>query len=163
MGCYRETIKNDRYGNFYAAVCTFSPKRTGGRRKAFFILLPGRIAGTIYWLWPIQQSADECGKRLTACELKGCVLARVCDGWSSGRCPDITSVSGEEGRVTDRPQWLVELGRQNLSVSAEAMNHFSLQLCNLSPLGVIKWPQCSLTCTTHSNMHKSCASKWMLI
>lgn len=35
--------------------------------------------------------------------------------------------------VTIRLQWLVEHGGVNLSPLAEAMNHFSSQLCNLSP------------------------------
>lgn len=42
-------------------------------------------------------------------------------------------LSGEEGRACDRLQWLVELSGQNMSDSADSMNHFGLQLCNLSP------------------------------
>ena len=45
----------------------------------------------------------------------------------------VRPLSGEQGRVCDRLQWLVELSGQNLSDSAEAMDHFGLQLCNLSP------------------------------
>lgn len=66
---------------------------------------------------------------------------------SANDCPEIRRVIvgslGEDGRVCDRPQWLVKLSGLNLSDSAEAMNHFSLQLCNLSPTShPITLPQC---------------------
>lgn len=64
------------------------------------------------------------------------VSLRVHYTGSTSGCPEIRSVIvsslGEGGRVCDRLQWLVELSGQNLSDSAEAMNHFGLQFVSHS-------------------------------
>lgn len=65
------------------------------------------------------------------------VSVSMCYVGSAGGWPESGSATGgslgKEGRACDRLRWLVELSGQNLSDSAKAMNHFGLQLCNLSP------------------------------
>ncbi len=127
----------------FLASCE-SQKTHGGQKKGFFsVLLPGREAEptpTVFWLWSVLQSRYSCIKKSASLSVwrgpHGCVrecVFREVDQWVPWDQERDRRLSGEEGRVCDRLQWLVEHSGQNLSDSAEAVNHFGLQLCNLSP------------------------------
>lgn len=133
-GRERETIKDDRYGNFCAVVCIFwllesHWKHTGGRGRDSF-LSPGSDAEeprTVFWLRYVWQSVSSCTKSAWLSAWRG-PHGCVCGQWLPwDQEPD------RQLSVWDRLQWLVEHSGQNLSDSAKAMNHFGLQLCNLSP------------------------------
>ncbi len=116
-----------------------SKNTQGAEKKEFFSCSLTREAEetqTVLWLWSAWQSGNSCIKSRVWRGPHGCVrkcVLREVDQrvpWDQERD---RRLSGEEGRVCDRLQWLVEHSGQNLSDSAEAMNHFGLQLCNLSP------------------------------
>lgn len=73
-GWNRETIKNDRYGNFCAVVCSLwlhvpQKKHTGrkGKTDIFFCSFTrekeAEQTQTVFWLWSVWQSVILCIKR----------------------------------------------------------------------------------------------------
>lgn len=103
-----------------------------GAEKRIYVLLPGsKGVETTFHLWSVWHLIACAWRGLPGCVCM-CVLCGVSLWLPWDRVRD-RLLSGEEGRACDRLQWLVELSGQNMSDSADSMNHFGLQLCNLSP------------------------------
>lgn len=120
---------------------TETHKRT---EKRIYVLLPGsKGVETTFHLWSVWHLIACAWRGLPGCVCM-CVLCGVSLWLPWDRVRDCL-LSGEEGRACDRLQWLVELSGQNMSDSADSMNHFGLQLCNLSP-----------------TLHHITASMWLL-
>lgn len=128
----RGTIRSDRCGNFWCCGVHFpasreSQKRTRGAVEGIVFCSGGRDAEeTVLWLRNVWQSGifmHVTGVRMGVSEARG--YPERSGAWSSAPAPPTPVCMGL--------QWLVEHSGQNLSDSAEAVNHFGPPLCNLSP------------------------------
>lgn len=127
-----ETIKNDRYGNFLCCSVHFpvscesqkKKKNTGDRRRDPFLFSYQGEGG---------RENLHCVVIAIRLTISGRMLKEHPHGCVCGQRLPWHQELDRHFRLRDRREWLVEHSGQNLSDSAKAMNHFGLQLCNLSP------------------------------